>query len=273
MKLNRAISPTVIKLTKSPSLSVVIRTREEEKYLRALLSILREQSISNFEVVLVVDYANLSTLRVMRRLPVDEVIGIDHGEFNHAYSTNLGVAACRADLVAITNGHSLPVSARWLEAGVRHFVDPSVAGVTGLSTPASDGSIWEKLYFTPVSIQAYKSNWLRNFLETFNYYIFSTTNCIIRKSLWNDYPFDESLPQCEDYDWGREMHARGYSTIIDPEFSVFHSHGDALAELYSRRREWEKVTRSIDNRTRPRSSLTRLATTATSRRPKLRTAS
>lgn len=196
----------------------------------------------------------------MRRLPADEVIGLEHEEFNHAYSTNLGVAASHAELVAITNGHSLPISNRWLETGFRHFNDPRVAGVTGLSTPASNGSFWEKLYFSPVSISAYRSYWCRSLLEILNYYLFSTTNCMIRKSLWEAYPFDESLPQCEDFDWGMEMRARGNETVIDPDFSVFHSHGDGISGLLARRREWERVTRLIAKRTRPRTSSTQLST-------------
>lgn len=43
---------------------------------------------------------------------------------------------------------------------------------------------------------------------------FSTVNCVLKKSLWEEYPFDEKLsdeiPQVrkfggEDYDWATEM--------------------------------------------------------------------
>lgn len=245
-------------LHEPPFLSVVIRTRGEEKYLQTLLSALSDQTIKNIEIVLVVDYSQLSTWRKMLRFKVDKLVGLEHEDFNHAYSTNLGVAASHAELVAITNGHSLPITNRWLEAGVRHFTNEKVAGVTGLSTPGSDGSFWEKLYFTPLSLVVYRNHWCKSLLESSNYFLFSTTNCIIRKSLWHDYPFDESLPQCEDYDWGKEMRARGYTTLIDPDFSVFHSHGDGLARLWGRRREWEKTTHIITDRPRPRISFTQL---------------
>ena len=64
-----------------------------------------------------------------------------------------------------------------------------------------------------------------------NFY-FSTINCILRKSLWEKYPFDENLLKIipnsrkyggEDYDWGLEMLARNYKIIVDLKFNVYHS--------------------------------------------------
>ncbi len=243
----------------APKISVVIRSMGEEKYLRPLIGLLKKQTVRDVEIILVADYSHFETLAKLRRLPIDGFVPIDHDEFSHAYSTNLGVIETHGDLVAITNGHSLPVSDRWLELAARHFSNPKIAGVTGLSTPMQDGSIWEKLYYTPLHIELSRKKWLSPFLELVGPYIFSTTNCMIRRSLWDTYPFDESLPQCEDYDWGKEMCARGYLTVIDPDFSVFHSHGDGIAKLLSRRREWGKVTRTIAKRTRPRSSTTQLS--------------
>jgi glycosyltransferase involved in cell wall biosynthesis len=247
-------------LTRTPRISVVIRSREEERHLKTLISQIRYQTIKNTEIILVIDYSDSQTLRGLRRLRADKVVSLSHNEFNHAYSTNLGVAASRGELVAITNGHSLPISNSWLEAAATHFENPKVAGVTGLSTPFSDGSAWEKLYFTPVNIKLYRKKWLLSLLYRLGPHMFSTTNCMIRRSLWTEYPFDETLLQCEDYDWGVEMRARGYLTPIDPEFSVYHSHGDGLGVFLSRLKKWEILKARITTRTRPRLSHTRLDT-------------
>ncbi len=180
----------------------MIRSREEERYLKTLITQIRNQSIDGTEIIPVVDYSDPRTVRRLRKLHVDRVLSPSHDEFNHAYSTNLGVAASHGELVAITNGHCLPMSNSWLEAAVRHFANPRVAGVTGFSTPFPDGSIWEKLYFTPVNIRLYRKRWLLSLQYKLGPHMFSTTNCMIRRSLWTEYPFDETLLQCEDYDWG-----------------------------------------------------------------------
>ncbi len=250
----------------TPEVSVVIRSQNEERYLRALLRSLRCQSINNIEVILVVDYSSAEALESIDSVSVDKLITLPHEHFSHAYSTNLGVAASSGEFVAITNGHSLPISKRWLEIGLKHFERPKIAGVTGLYTPQASGSTWEKLYYSPVFIEMYRNKLLRRLSKSVGHHWFQTTNCLIRRDLWEIYPFDESLPQCEDYDWGVEMEARGYETIIDPDFSVYHSHNDDVYQFFKKQREWERLERIILKRTRPRLSQTKLHSIVTRRR-------
>ena len=33
----------------------------------------------------------------------------------------------------------------------------------------------------------------------------SNTNSLIKKEFWKKYKFDESLPESEDYDWGKDV--------------------------------------------------------------------
>ncbi len=242
-----------------PECSVVIRSLEEERYLRWLVSLLRRQTVQELEIILVVDFSRPDTLSSLESLAVDRLIPLPHHQFNHAYSTNLGVEASGGEFVAITNGHSLPLSDRWLEMGIKHFSNPKVAGVTGLYTPLSDGSMWEKFYYSPLLISLYRGLWLQRLAKSLHYHWFQTTNCMLRRNLWEIYPFDESLPSCEDYDWGLEMEARGYQTVVDPDFSVYHSHHDGLGKFFSRKHEWDQVRRRITLRERPRSSSTQLS--------------
>lgn len=241
-----------------PEVSVVIRSHNEEKYLRPLIGVLKRQTISNIELILVVDYSSTETLESLNSVSVDKLITLAHEQFNHAYSTNLGVAAANGEFVAITNGHSLPVSERWLEIGLEHFDQLSIAGVTGLYTPDKSGSTWEKFYYSPVFIEMYRNDFLSRLSKYVGHHWFQTTNCMIRRDLWEIYPFDESLPQCEDYDWGVEMQARGYETIIDPDFSVYHSHNDGVYTFLKKQQEWERLKRVIMERTRPRLSQSKL---------------
>jgi len=80
----------------------------------------------------------------------------------------------------------------------------------------------------------------------------TNTNAIIRKDLWEAYPFDEDLEECEDYDWACEMIARGYDVVKDPTFSVYHSHGGIGTAIFQERvPQWEKICAEIDKRKRP----------------------
>jgi hypothetical protein len=86
----------------------------------------------------------------------------------------------------ILSGHSIPISNKWLDNGLKNFNDSKVAAITGDYVYAdSDISLIKRVRLPIANL--------------------SNTNSIIRKNLWEKYHFDENLTGCEDYDWGLEM--------------------------------------------------------------------
>lgn len=253
-------------------ISVVIRTRDKERRFEELIEHLAEQTIQPAELIVVDNYSSRKKLEILRNelkevaekcFPHEielKLIALADDEFSHAYSTNLGVDAAENELVCITNAHSLPTSIHWLQNGTRHFKDPKTAGVGGLFMPHRDESAFGSLsaihYFLS-QITVLRQN------------RFCTINCMIRKSLWKNYPFDENLPKLvpeakryglEDYDWSKEMVARHLKIIMDPSFSVFHSHERGFAELLRNLRNYfvyRKIQRKIDSIPRPREALSK----------------
>ena len=257
-----------------PKMSVVIRTRDKEKYFHDLLMNLGKQTIQASELVIVNNYSTEDRRSLFRNHLIEEfkglfgyqgtrvkLVDLADDEFSHAYSTNVGIAAAENELVCITNSHSLPISYHWLEDGWAHFEDSSVAGVSGFFMPHREGTMIGELdrkVYRFVQKAILRQNWC------------STINCIIRKSLWNVYPFDENLlkiiPETkkyglEDYDWSREMRTRGYRIVVDPSFSVFHSHGNSFSETSRNVRGYfvyKEIQQKIDHLERPRNAFSRL---------------
>lgn len=255
-----------------PIVSVLIRTRDIEKHFFTLLKELSRQTLKPSEIVVVNNFSSEKEFKRMNNalsyakekyfdLPI-KLIPISDRDFSHPYSTNIGVNAAVSEFVCITNGHSLPTSIFWLASGIKHFENPDVAGVSGYFFSHTDGSIWEKFVYNllwPTVIKVRKT-------YTKDEY-FSTINCVIRKSLWEEYPFDENLltvfPETkeyggEDYDWAKEMTARGFKVLIDPKLSVYHSHDQMLPEIITRNLTWYRIRNEIDSLKRPRKSYTRL---------------
>ncbi len=254
--------------------SVLVRTRDIELYFRELLKRLSHQTLFPSELVIVDNYSSEESLRVMTGLLAKikesffsgkitiKLVPISNQEFTHSYSTNAGVLAAENDIICITNGHSLPSSNEWLEAGMAHFNDSKVAGVGGYTVSHTDGTMWEKM--------GYDLLWKKR-IEVSKTYArddsFSTVNCLIRKSLWKQYPFDEKLLNLisgalefggEDYDWAVEMKARGYKIVVEPKLVMFHSHGESLSSLFPKYLAWRQIRRKIRELKRPRTSYTRL---------------
>jgi hypothetical protein len=258
---------------KKYSVSILIRTRDVENFLQQLLLKLSCQTLQPREVVIVDNFSSMKKLEEMRKLLslakrkfFSNNIGlklapIKDEEFSHPYSTNVGVFVAEADLICITNGHSLPSSDTWLESGVSHFKNPKVAGVGGYFSPHNNGTLWEKLVYNSWK----KLNEISRAYVKDNY--FSTIDCILRKSLWEEYPFDEKLPKeipyagkfgGEDYDWTIEMQTRGYRIIVEPKFSVYHSHKEKLEQLLPKYLIWRRIRKKIKALKRPRKSYTNL---------------
>jgi len=258
--------------------SVVIRTRDIERHLCELLDRLACQTVRPSEIVIVDNFSTLKTLdemiNVVKRAKTKlfdnkvkmKVVPISDEEFSYAYSANIGVWASRYELVCITNGHCLPISDVWLERGISHFNSSNVAGVAGYITPHHYGTIWEKLAFD-LGWRKLKEQSRAYVKDTF----FSTTNCILRRSLWSQYSFDERMPDLienagkfggEDYDWALEMLARGYKLVVEPRFDVYHSHRESLPALLSKYLIWRKIRKDIRSLERLRESYTRLKITS-----------
>ncbi|MEM3703404.1 MAG: hypothetical protein QXX79_03155 [Candidatus Bathyarchaeia archaeon] len=258
--------------SKKCDVSVLIRTRDIENRFPELLCRLSHQTLQPLELVIVDNFSSKKNLEEMLRFlsmakakffngqVCVKLVPIVDSEFSHPFSTNVGVYLSNGEFICITNGHSLPPSDKWLETGISPFKS-QVAGVGGYYIPHKDGTIWEKIIYNSWSgLNTVSKSYLKD-----NH--FSTVNCVIRKSSWKEYPFDERLPSTipytekfggEDYDWAVEMQARGYKVIIDPKFSVFHSHGETLPKLISKHVIWNRIKSEIKALKRPRESYTKL---------------
>ena len=230
----------------NPKTTWVIRTLNEEKWLRTVLQSLFLQSRLDFEIVVVDSGSTDGTLDILDEFPIRKLIKIDRHLFNYSSALNLGIREARGELIGILSGHSLPVSRKWYENAMENFCDKNVAAVTGSYTSLIDGSYEEKLFDLYFSSKQLKKQHYWKWM--------SNTNAIIRKDLWSIYPFDETLQGCEDYDWACEMLSRGYDVIWDAEFNVYHSHGGiGRPGRLQRHSEWKDICLIIDNKERPQS--------------------
>lgn len=239
------------------AVSVVVRCVGREKLFSGVLERLLGQTATPSEILVVMDSECEDEVRYVSTqlecYPNCRLITFKHEDFSHPYSVNLGVASSEEELVCITNGHAFPISSQWLEKGLRHFGDKGVAGVSGFFLPSSRGI--RNTLFHLVEEKVTRISWI------------STINCVIRKSRWKEYPFDENLPNLiqetrkyggEDYDWTLEMLSRGYKIILDPDFSVIHTHKeDIMLEICRNVRSYftyKKLQEKIKRLERPRKS-------------------
>lgn len=103
-----------------PDVSVVVTARNEARRLPELLAALAAQTLddSRFEVVVVDDASTDDTAAVARRGGARVIGALSHRGL--AAGRNLGIAAARAQIVALTDADCIPAP-DWLELGVASF--------------------------------------------------------------------------------------------------------------------------------------------------------
>lgn len=239
--------------SKNPLVSFVMRTNNEEKLIGKVLKSLFHQTYQDFEVIIVDSGSTDKTLVIAKKFPI-LLIEVKPKEYNPSYSLNLGITKAKGKYIGIISGHSLPISKAWLKDGLANFKkNRQAAAVTGHYTENPIG-------YRSQTLGRLLFKFERRPKEEFCPWM-TNTNSLIKKDCWQEYPFDEKLFGCEDYDWACEMITRGYNIIKDPKFSVFHSHPYLGRPGYVQRvPRWQKICTEIDKRKRPRQSFTRLKT-------------
>ncbi len=222
--------------------SVIIRTRNEGILFTEVLSVLQNQTYTEFEIIQVDNESSDGTESVIYKYFSRErikQIKITKQEFSHAHSCNIGAEPASGELLVYLNGHSIPSTYTWLEDGIKNFEDKNVAGVFAWNLPSKNANIIEKIFynfFTKIlhgKKEVYKKSRMG---------LLATTSAIIRKNLWIQYPFSKEFGiGGEDMDWGAYWMNKGYVVIQDPKFRTHHSHNLSFIGLAKQYISWKKM--------------------------------
>lgn len=209
-----------------PETSVIIRAYNEEKHLPSLFDSLTAQTYRDFEVV-VVDSGSFDSTREIAQQRADRVIRIHQHDFTFGYSLNVGVRHSAGRFVAIVSAHTLPVDADWLGRLVEPLHDEQTAMVYGrqLGAPVSKFSEGQDLRRT-FGVQRLVLRPPRFFANN--------ANSAVRRDLWQQHPFDETLPGLEDIEWAKYWMERGYQVVYEPEAALYHIHEESWRQVRRR---------------------------------------
>lgn len=168
----------------NPTISWIIRTKNEEKWLGKVLEVLYMQSRLDFEVILIDSGSTDKTLEIASFYPIRKIIKIDQQDFGYSYSLNIGISHAWGEFIGIISAHSLPISRNWYQDSFKNFSDKNVAGVTGTYSSLPDGAYNEKLWDIHNHINRInKDNFYMGFQKQDYYKQVSNTNFMFRKSL------------------------------------------------------------------------------------------
>ena len=220
--------------------SIIIRTKNEEKWIGAVLQRLAEQIYRDFEIVIVDSGSTDKTLEIVQKFPV-KLFQIEPKQFSYPFALNFGCEKANATKYFVfLSGHSLPISKTWLEDGIKNFFDEKVLGVYGDMQALPDGTFWEKLFFNRFKVKLFSFLNRKVIVNKAGMGVMGFTHAIIRKDLWQRHKLDERYGLGgKDEVWVDYWFKQGYVAVKDVKFSVAHSHGLGLIALIKQYHYWQ----------------------------------
>jgi rhamnosyltransferase len=246
----------------SVKLSIVIPTlNEANPKFEELLKRISAQEGNFDREVLVVDSGSTDGTDELARRYGAVVHRISRQEFNHGATRNLGISLARGRYVVLTVADAVPLDERWLSAMVVNLErDQLVAGVYGRQIPHPEASALTRILVNTMATASLerreqfvgspeqdrevplKKRRLTVFrgkrvaaLESRRLAAFDNVSSCLRRSVWEEMPFEETNFG-EDIRWGKRVTEAGYKIVYEPRSAVFHSH--ERGSVYNLRRNY-----------------------------------
>ena len=197
-------------------ISVIIRSKNEEKWLASCLYAVRNQNYSDIEIIVVDNESIDNTVAIAKKYDA-VLVKISDEEFNYSYALNKGIQVATGDFIAILSGHCIPVNEWWLNTLKANFDCSDIAGVYGRQEPMSDSSPFDK-----------RDLWMTFGLDRkvqVKDFFFHNANSMILKEIWKKLPFNTDINGLEDRGWAKRILELGYKIVYEPYASVYHHHG------------------------------------------------
>ena len=199
-----------------PRVSIIIRAKNEEYWLPRLLPQLKRQSYQDFEVILVDNQSTDATCAIFRKeYPSGRILEI--GDFKPGRAINAGIEAASGELVVIISAHCVPAEEGWLASFVSAMDDTTIGAAYGRQLPMHTSHPLDKrdlLNTFGIEFRVQKK-------DTF----FHNANSILRRSVWERFPFDEETPHIEDRLWAAQLIENQIWIAYTPGAVVYHHHG------------------------------------------------
>jgi rhamnosyltransferase len=208
-----------------PTASIVIRCHNEADHLPRLFEGLKQQTFRDYEVVVVDSGSDDGTLSFLE----EEDVSLQHiakEDFSFGRSLNIGCRAASGEYLIFISAHCYPEHEHWLETLLGGFADEKIAAVYGKQRGIADSHFSERRIFK----RWYPEESVERQDDPFS----NNANCAIRRSLWEEFPYDESLTGLEDVAWAQTVMRHGWWLSYRADAGVVHVHNESPRQTRNR---------------------------------------
>ncbi|MEZ5003158.1 MAG: glycosyltransferase [Chitinophagales bacterium] len=205
--------------------SIIIRAFNEEKHIGKLLKGISEQTETSIETILVDSGSTDKTVKIASHYNV-KLVTIKPEDFSFGYSLNKGCEAASGEFLIMASAHVYPVYKDWISQMLLPFENNEIALVYGKQrgnelTKYSEHKIFEK-WFPEESDFDQQTPFCNN------------ANSAIRKSLWENDRYNETVTGLEDLEWATRIMEKGYKIAYNADAEIIHVHEETPQSIMNR---------------------------------------
>ena len=215
--------------------SIIIPTYHAEKYLTTLLEKLKDQSFSEFELLIIDSSSTDKTVEIAKKY-TDNVIVIPQHEFDHGGTRTKAAQLARGDILLFLTQDALPFDTDTIEKMVKVFDNKQVGAAYGKQLAYKETNLFGKHLRT---FNYTDNSYIRDKKDIAQYGIktafLSDSFAAYRKTALEDIGwFKDKLILGEDTYAGAKMILADYALAYVSEARVYHSHSYTVIQEFKR---------------------------------------
>ena len=114
--------------------SIIIRSKDEEKWIGSCLKSIFNQNYNNFEVILVDNYSKDKTISIAKKFNI-KIIKIK--KFLPGKAINKGIRLSKGNIIVCISAHCIPTNKYWLRNLIKGLKKKDVGAIYGRQEPFS----------------------------------------------------------------------------------------------------------------------------------------
>tara|TARA_B110000503_G_C7016566_1_gene357966 strand:- start:168 stop:830 length:663 start_codon:yes stop_codon:yes gene_type:complete len=196
--------------------SVIIRTKNEDKWIEKCLISLCSQILKPAEIIIVDNDSTDNTLKIIKKFNC-KIIKYNEKKFNYSKAINIGIKKTRSEIVSILSAHCIPFDTYWAYHALKGFSDKEIFAVYSRQIPTESTRNADHRDLFQVFR---KQDSIQN-----NDIYFNNASSFIRRDYWKKLNFNENINGLEDIIWVKNFLKKGKKIFYSSESRVFHFHG------------------------------------------------